>query len=140
MPAILVVDDQQCIRELVAEELVGEGYAIETVGDAVGAKRHLESFRPDLVLLDLCLGEPDGWEVLRDIKKHAPSLPVIVFTAYDSFKDDPRLSAADGYVIKSTDFRELKTSIAKTLYARKDRQGEVEASTYVPQMGVVQPF
>lgn len=140
MPTILVVDDQQCIRELLAEELAGEGYAIDTVGDAIGAKRHVEFFRPDLVLLDLFLGEPDGWDVLHDIKKHAPSLPVIIFTAYDSFKDDPRLSEADGYVIKSTNFGELKTRIAKTLYARKDRQGDVEASSYVPQIGVVQPF
>ena len=139
MPTILVVDDQQCIRELVAEELADEGYRIDTVGDALGAKRYLRSFQPDLVLLDLFLGEPDGWEVLRDIKKHVPSLPVIVFTAYDSFKDDLRLSKADGYVIKSTDFRELKKNITNTLTAKKGRQGDVEARAYVPQISVAPP-
>lgn len=140
MPTILVVDDQHCVRELVAEELTDEGYRVETVGDAIGAKQHLRSSRPDLVLLDLFLGEPDGWDVLDDMKRQAPHLPVIVFTAYDSFQDDPRLSEVHGYVIKSADFRELKETISRTLAATTDRQGDMEARTYISQISVAQPF
>ena len=134
MPTILVVDDQQCIRKLVAELLEEEGYGIKTVGNAFAVKRQLSAVRPDLVLLDLFLGEPDGWDVLHDIKTEAPYLPVIVYTAYDSFKDDPRLSEADGYVIKSTDFRELKEEIATALAAAADGQGDLEVGTYAPHV------
>jgi CheY-like chemotaxis protein len=140
MPTILVVDDQQCVRELVAEELAGEGYIVEAVGDAEQAEKHVKAAEPDLVVLDLFLGEPDGWEVLCRIKTDAPSVPVIIFTAYDSFKDDPRLKKADGYIIKSTDFTELKTCIAKTLCGATDPQSELEAGRFAPQMGVVQSF
>ena len=47
---------------------------------------------------------PDGAEgfgLLSDIKRRGPHLPIIIFTAYDTYVDDPRLSQADGYVIKS---------------------------------------
>jgi DNA-binding response OmpR family regulator len=140
MPTILVVDDQRCIRELVKEELGDEGYTIVAARDALSAKKQLRSFRPDLVLLDLFLGEPDGWDVLRDIKLRAPYVPVIVFTAYDSFKEDPRLYKVDGYVIKSTDFRELKEKIATTLSDTIDQQGDLETRTCISQMGVAQSF
>ena len=115
MPNILIVDDQPCIRRLLAEELVGGGYRVQSTGDAESARDHLRSSRPDLVLLDLYLDGPDGFEVLRDIKRQDPHLPVIIFTAYDSFMDDPRLSQADGYVIKSVCLDELKQKIADVL-------------------------
>jgi DNA-binding response OmpR family regulator len=140
MPTILVVDDQHCIRELIAEELTDEGYRVETAGDAIDAQQQVIFSRPDLVLLDLFLGEPDGWEVLHDIKRQESRLPVIIFTAYDSFKEDPRLSKAQGYVIKSTDFTELKETISRTLATTTDRQGDMEVRTYVSQISVAQPF
>ncbi len=115
MPKILIVDDQRCIRELLAEELVGEGYQVQSTGNAESVRDYLRSSRPDLVLLDLYLNGPDGWEVLRDIKRQDPHLSVIIFTAYDSFVDDPRLSEADGYVIKSICLDELKQQVADVL-------------------------
>jgi DNA-binding NarL/FixJ family response regulator len=42
-------------------------------------------------------------------------VPVIIYTAYDTFRDDSRLSLADGYILKSTDFRALKQKIANVL-------------------------
>ena len=115
MPKILIVDDQQYIRELLAEELIQEGYLVQSTGDAESVIGHLKFSRPDLVLLDLYLDGPDGWEVLPEIKRQHPHLPVLILTAYDSFMDDPRLSQADGYVIKSIDLGELKQKIADVL-------------------------
>lgn len=140
MLTILVVDDQHCVRELVAEELTDEGYEVKTLGDAGLVKKYLQCFQIDLVLLDLFLEGPDGWDVLNQIKRHRPLLPVIVFTAYDNFRDDPRLAEADGYVIKSTDLKELKDKIARVLTAQRDLQGEVETRLYVPQISLAQPF
>ncbi len=130
MPKILIVDDQKCIRELLSEELVCEGYRVESTGDAESVRDHLMSFWPDLVLLDLYLDGPDGWEVLSEIKRQDPYLPVLILTAYDSFMDDPRLSQADGYVIKSIDFDDLKQKIADVLNRKTagERKEEVQAS------------
>jgi len=100
MTKILIVDDQACIRELLSEELISEGYRVATAGDAESVSGHLRFSQPDLVLLDLYLDGPDGIGVFEDIKRQDPDLPVIIFTAYDSYLDDPRLSQANVYVIK----------------------------------------
>jgi DNA-binding NtrC family response regulator len=134
MPKILIVDDQQCVRELLSEELMCEGYRVESVGDAESVTGHLRFSRPDLVLLDLYLDGPDGWEVLQDIKRQDPYLPVIIFTAYDSFVHDPRLSQADGYVIKSIHLDELKQKIAEILGRKSVLQGKVEAKSICPNL------
>jgi DNA-binding response OmpR family regulator len=136
MPNVLIVDDQPCIRKLLSEELIYEGYQVETAGDGESAKASVRCSPPDLVLLDLYLDGPDGWEVLRDIKRQDPHLPVLIVTAYDSFEDDPRLSMADGYVVKSIDFRELKQKIANALGRKACHQGKVEAKAYSPQVSV----
>jgi len=73
----------------------------------------------------ICLDGPDGWKVLRDIKRQHPHLPVIIFTAYDSYLDDPRLSQADGYVIKSIDLGELKQKVADVLKHKAAREESV---------------
>ncbi|MBW1678149.1 MAG: response regulator [Deltaproteobacteria bacterium] len=130
MANILIVDDQQCIRELLAEELMCEGYWVESVGDGESVGEHIRSSRPDLVLLDLYLDGPDGWEVLGDIKRQDPHLPVIIFTAYDSFVDDPRLSQADAYVIKSVCLDELKKKIADVLDRKTARKRKKEVESW----------
>ena len=132
MNTILIVDDQPCVRELVSEELTLEGYRVITAGDAESVKGHLRFSRPDLVVLDLYLDGAEGFGVLRDIKEQIPNLPVIIFTAYDSYVDDPRLSQADGYVIKSIVFDELKGKVADAL-SRKPAPEEVEVKRQCSQ-------
>jgi DNA-binding response OmpR family regulator len=123
MPRILIVDDQTHVRELFSEELSHEGYRVESVADAESIWRHLKDTRPDLVLLDLYLHGFEGCELLRDIKRIDPNLPVLIVTAYDNFTDDPRLAQADGYVIKSfVSLGELKKKIAHIL-GRKTSSG-----------------
>ena len=56
-----------------------------------------------------------GWDILQDIRKHFYDLPVILATAYDSFKEDMKSIAADFYVVKSFDLTELKAKIALAL-------------------------
>ena len=140
MPSVLIVDDQECIRELVAEELIREGYQVAGVGDAESIDGHLRASRPDLVLLDLYLDGPDGWDVLGDIKRQDPNLSVIIFTAYDSFLDDPRLSQADGYVIKSMVLDELKEKIASVLKEEHAIEATVEAGPRLQAPCIVHAF
>ncbi|WP_126172832.1 sigma-54-dependent transcriptional regulator [Altericroceibacterium xinjiangense] len=81
---ILVVDDEQDIRELVAGVLSDEGYECRTAGDSTSALAAIDERRPSLVLLDVWLhGSPmDGLEVLDAIKLREPQLPVIIFSGH----------------------------------------------------------
>ena len=116
MPNILIVDDQRYVRELLSEELTDEGYRVSCAGDAESIWTCLKDSPPDLVLLDLYLNGFEGWEILEDIKREVPHLPVIIVTAYDSYAEDPRLAQAAGYVVKSfISFGELKQKIADVI-------------------------
>jgi len=81
---ILIVDDERDIRELVAGVLSDEGYECRTAADSTSALSAVDARRPSLVLLDVWLhGSPmDGLEVLDEIKKREPELPVIIFSGH----------------------------------------------------------
>jgi CheY-like chemotaxis protein len=117
---ILIVDDQPHVREFLSEELAYGGYQVGSVGDSESLWEYLRVSPPDLVLLDLYLDGFEGLEILHDIKRKDPNLPVLILTAYDSFRGDPRLSQADGYVIKSfIALDELKQKIAEVLNGKQ---------------------
>lgn len=116
MSSILIVDDQPHLQELLALELMDEGHRVVHLADAESTRGYLENSKPDLVLLDLYLNGFEGWDLLHDIKSIYPYLPVLIVTAYDNYKHDPRLSRADGYVVKSFVYLdELKQRIAHVL-------------------------
>jgi two-component system nitrogen regulation response regulator NtrX len=81
---ILIVDDERDIRELVAGVLSDEGYGCRLAADSTSALAAIDEQRPSLVLLDVWLhGSPmDGLEVLDEIKKREPELPVIIFSGH----------------------------------------------------------
>ena len=81
---ILIVDDERDIRELVAGVLSDEGYSCRVAGDSTAALAAIDERRPSLVLLDVWLhGSPmDGLEVLDEIKKREPALPVLIFSGH----------------------------------------------------------
>jgi two-component system response regulator (stage 0 sporulation protein F) len=116
MASILIVDDQPHIKQLLSEELRDMGCEVESVNDVESVRKRFEDSSPDLVLLDLYLKGFDGWGVLQDIKRWHPRVPVLIVTAYDSFRNDPRASQADGYVVKSfAHLDKLKEKIADLL-------------------------
>jgi DNA-binding NtrC family response regulator len=131
---VLIVDDQPCVRELISEELICVGHQVTGVGSAESLMVHLRSKHFDLVLLDLYLDGPTGFELLGDIKREYPDLPVIIVTAYDNFADDPRLSGASGYVLKSTDLRELKQKVANVIRKRAASQVKMEHWPHLRQV------
>lgn len=115
MADILIIDDQPYVRQLISEELFLEGYQVHSVGDIESVREHLQFSQPDLVLLDLYLEGPEGFGLLEEIKRQYPYMPVIIVSAYDSFLEDPRVSKADGYVIKSMHLDTLKRNVAYVL-------------------------
>lgn len=111
MSKILVVDDEEHIRTLYGDELTDEGYEVHTDASGRQVVEKIETFRPDVVILDIKMVDVDGLELLQKIRERYHDLSVILCSAYDSYKAEPRSAAADFYVIKSFDLTELKTRI-----------------------------
>ena len=112
MDKILVVDDEKSIRTLCAEELEEEGYEVITTGKCGDVLGLIASNRPSVVLLDIRMEDCDGLDLLQEIRNAYQDLPIIINTAYDSFREDVKSVAADHYVVKSFDLAELKAKIA----------------------------
>ena len=112
---ILVVDDEAHIRMLYSEELAEEGYDIITAEGGHNILERIETEKPNLVVLDIKMVDYNGLDLLQDIRNKFYNLPVILCSAYDTFKDDLKSIAADQYVIKSFDLSELKSKIADLL-------------------------
>jgi DNA-binding NtrC family response regulator len=140
MANILIVDDQQCVRKLLSEELILEGHRVNALDSAESVSGHLRFSKPDLVLLDLYLDGPDGFGLFEDIKRKYPDLPVIIFTAYDSYREDPRLSQADGYVIKSIVLDELKEKIGDVLGRQQAIEAGAKAELHSPKLAAAHGF
>jgi len=111
MKKILIVDDEEHIRLLLQEELEDEGYQVITAADGETALRLIPEEKPDLVTLDIKMPGEGGLMTLRKIRETDYDLPVILCTAYSSYKTYFSAVAADHYVVKSSDFSELKEKI-----------------------------
>ena len=114
---ILIVDDEEHIRFLYSEELTEAGYEVITADSGYKLLERIEEERPDLVVLDIKMVDYNGLDLLQDIRNKYYDLPVVLCTAYDTFKEDMKSIAADYYVIKSFDLTELKNKIAMALEA-----------------------
>ncbi len=115
MKKILIVDDEEVIRMLYGEELEEEGYGVITAGSGHGLIDVIGREKPDVVVLDIKMAEHDGLDLLQDIRKNFYDIPVILCSAYSSFKGDLKSIAADYYVVKSADLSELKQKIKMAL-------------------------
>ncbi len=115
MAKILIVDDEEHIRFLYSEELSDEGYEVVTADSGYQLLERIEQEKPDLIILDIKMVDYNGLDLLQDIRNKYYDLPVILCTAYDTFKEDMKSIAADFYVIKSFDLTELKNKIKMAL-------------------------
>jgi len=114
---IMVVDDEENIRELYKEELVEAGYEVFLAPDGETAIKMADEVRPDLVTIDVRMPGMDGIETLRALKEKNRETPMIMCTAYPEYKHDFGVWASDAYVVKSTDLKELKDTIKRVLAA-----------------------
>jgi DNA-binding response OmpR family regulator len=112
---ILVVDDEAHIRLLYSEELSEEGYTVITAENGADLLGRIDREKPDLIVLDIKMVDYNGLDLLQDIRNKYYDLPVILCSAYDTFKDDMKSIAADHYVVKSFELDELKQKISEIL-------------------------
>jgi len=114
---IYVTDDDPGIRELVAEYLTGQGYAVETAEDAVSLDRLLAIRKPDLLVLDWMMPGEDGLSVARRLRAQPGFPPIIMLSARG--EDIDRIIGlevgADDYLPKPFNPRELLARIRAVL-------------------------
>lgn len=118
MIKILIVDDEPHLRLLYETELRRAGFETMTATNAVQGLEFVETMKPDLVILDIRMAGMDGIEALQRIIERDNSLPVILNTAFSSYKDNYLTWAADAYVTKSSDVTELLDAVHEVLEAR----------------------
>jgi DNA-binding response OmpR family regulator len=112
---ILIVDDEVNVRRLYSEELRNEGYDTVSACCVKDALTSVEKDNPDLIILDIKLGEESGIDALMEIVKNRKHLPVILNSAYDVYRGNFQTWAADAYIVKSVDLAPLKDKIKELL-------------------------
>ena len=123
---ILLVDDEANVRKVFSDVLGKESYIVKGVGSGAEAIESIEQETFDLALVDLRMPCMDGIEVLENIKKIKPQLPVIIYTGYGSVTtavESMRKRAAD-YLNKPFSPEELKSSIRRAL-GGEERQKKI---------------
>jgi DNA-binding response OmpR family regulator len=113
---ILVVEDEPNLLELYTKELEEEGFNVITATDGEQAISLTKKAFPDLVVLDIKINKVFGLDVLKEIKTFNQKIPVILNSAYATFKADFSSWMADAYLIKSSDLSELKQRIKELLH------------------------
>jgi DNA-binding response OmpR family regulator len=112
---ILVVDDEDHIRRLYQKELSEEGYQVRTATGGEEALAMAETQPPDLVILDIKLQDRNGLDVLGDFRKKNQNTPIILNSAYSTYKSDFQSWLADAYLVKSSNLDELKAKIKELI-------------------------
>ena len=118
-PLVLLVDDDERMRELVRVNLELEGYTVAEAGSADAGLAAIEEARPDLVLLDVMMPHVDGWEMLRRIQEHygAGAIPVVMFSGKVDEEAQAAARGAQGFVGKPFDPQQLLDQIKQLVPA-----------------------
>lgn len=128
---ILIVDDEEGMRRLLARLLQKEGYEVLTAASGPEALRLLRGDAFDLVVTDIQMPEMNGLQLLDEIHAYDPSLPVIVITAYGTVENAVQAlrAGAYDYITKPFENDEIRLTIAKAL----ERQRLVSENRYLQQ-------
>jgi excisionase family DNA binding protein len=118
-PIVLIVDDDERLREYVRVNLEMEGYTVHEAGSAEEGMKVLDELRPDLVLLDVMMPKVDGWEMLQLMhERHGVgSIPVVMFSGKvdEAVADEAAERGAQGFIGKPFDPQELITQTKQLL-------------------------
>jgi len=119
MVKILCVDDDSSLLLLYQEELSEEGYEVIVARNGKEALEKYDRESPHLVVLDIRMPNMDGLETLNALLGRNRQLPVILNTAYSTYRNNFMTWGAEAYVLKSSDLTELKEKIREALRRRK---------------------
>ncbi|MDR9468491.1 response regulator [Marinospirillum sp.] len=137
-PQLLVIDDDQEIRELLGRYLGNQGIQCHLAASAAKARAYLTNHRPDLILLDIMMPGEDGLSLCRYLSEHQPDLPVIMVSAKNETLD--RVLGleigADDYISKPFEPRELLARIKAVL--RRSHAAPSTSATRLPATPVLE--
>jgi DNA-binding response OmpR family regulator len=116
---ILIVDDSEDIRLFVRKSLEVEGFRVSEAQDGETAINLFHEEMPSVIILDLSIGQPDGFEVCREIRK-VSTVPIIMLTNHDQEVDEAMCLAAgaDDYITKPVSARILALRVTTQLRHR----------------------
>lgn len=129
---ILVIEDDPSIRRGIVDALSFEGYQTKASGDGKQGWQLAVSYECDLVLLDLVLPGADGLEILAEVRKTRPTLPVIILTARGDESDRVKglRLGADDYVVKPFSVKELLARVEAVLRRSPQRPLDVQQVSF----------
>jgi CheY-like chemotaxis protein len=114
---ILLVEDEDSLRAIVADRLVYYGFEVRTARDGHECLDAVRQAIPDLILLDLRIPGIDGWTVMARLRERWPSIPVVILSA-SSERDAAQKATAQGaaaYLLKPFEPDELKKTVFQAL-------------------------
>jgi two-component system copper resistance phosphate regulon response regulator CusR len=125
---ILVVEDEQKLRELIERALRAERFAVDAAADGNIGWQLADSYQYDLIILDLMLPELGGSEILRRVRRKNQEVPILILTAQDATEEKVRNfeAGADDYLTKPFAFAELIMRVKALL-----RRGPMSRATVV---------
>src|SRR5499425_2421012 len=133
--AILVVDDESEIREGLELLLTGEGYGVSSAETGESGLGKLEERPYDLLLLDVSLPDRNGLDLLKEVRRRDPDLPVVLITAYGSI-DMARAAFKGGaldYITKPWSNDELLAQVAQAVESRRLRDENLQLKRALKQ-------
>ena len=121
MTTILLVENDKNQRLLYEQELRIEGYEIIIAEDGKDVLEKVQEQPLDLVVMDINMPKMDGVETMGWILSKHKNIPIIINTAYSSYKDNFMTWAADAFIVKSSDLTVLKNKIKEIVINRSQR-------------------
>jgi DNA-binding response OmpR family regulator len=124
----LVVDDDVCVRAILVEVLVEEGFEVSQASNGFSGLRQAAEARPQLILLDLTLPEVSGLEVLRELreKQGMRETAIVIVTANPDQLSEAQLAEIDAVVRKPFDVLELVATVNQAVQRAAHRAAEVQ--------------
>lgn len=121
MNRVLIVDDEDIIRDMASKVLIDEGYEVVTAGDGQAALSRIRAGGIDLLLTDIKMPEMDGMELIREAKRLDPDLIYIIMTGYATV-ETARKAVKEGtydYLLKPFDLAELRMAVSGAFQRRR---------------------
>lgn len=114
---VLLIDDDESLCRVISYHLNQEGYSVKVSNEGKEGLKIFNNFQPDLLLCDIKLPDKNGLEILEEILKNRPDLPVIMITAHGTVEDAVKAMkmGAYDYIGKPFDKDELKITVKKAL-------------------------